>query len=241
MKKTLMAAAVLAMIAGAAQADVYGDNTGWHVSGGDMHDFFFQQGFDHLDISQVEVTNDASFVYVDISVVGDLDASSWGKYVVGINTGVNAGSTTSAWGRNINWASGLTHFAGTWADDGGSGVGGEFHSYDGSAWSMIDATYAAGTDIVGDDSNHATGTHRIALSLAGLGLTVGDSFTFDVASTGGGGGDPGVDHLSLSDFATDDWANGSTSGDFLSYTIVPTPGSMAILSLGGLVGLRRRR
>ncbi len=241
MRKTLTAVAALAMIAGAAQADVYSDNSGWHVSGGDLHDFFFQQSFDHLDIASVEVTNDATNLYIDITTVGDLDATSWGKYLVGINTGVNAGSTAGAWGRNIDWAGGLTHFAGTWADDGGSGAGGELHSYDGAAWSMIDATYLAGTEIQGDDSGHAGGTQGIVISLASLGLSVGDTFTFDVASTGGGGGDPGVDHLSLSSFATDDWANGSTSGAFLSYTVVPTPGSMAILGLGGLVGLRRRR
>lgn len=241
MRKALVGTAMLAMIAGAAQADVYTDNTGNHNAGGDVHDFFHSQGFDHLDISQVEVTNDASFVYFDITVVGDLDASSWGKYVVGIDTGANAGSETSAWGRNIAWSGGITHFAGTWADDGGSGAGGEFHSFDGSSWSMIDATYAAGTDIIGDDTNHAAGTQRIALSIAGLGLTIGDSLSFDVASTGGGGGDPGVDHLSNSDFSTDDWANGSASGTLLSYTLVPAPGSVALLGLGGLVGLRRRR
>lgn len=242
MRKTLTAVAALAMIAGAAQADVYTDNTGWHVSGGDLHDTFFSQGFDHLDIASVEVTNDASFIYFDITVVGDLDATSWGKYLVGINTGANAGTTAGAWGRNIDWAGGLTHFAGTWADDGGSGAGGELHSYDGAAWSLTDATYLAGTEIQGDDSNHAAGTQRIALSLAALGLTAGDVLTFDVASTGGGGGDPGIDHLSLSSFSTDDWGNGSTSGAFLSYTVaVPAPGSMALLGLGGIAAMRRRR
>lgn len=242
MKKALIGASILAMIAGTAHADVYTDNTGGHLAGGDIHDFFFQQGFDHLDIAQVEVTNDASFVYFDITVVGDLDATSWGKYLIGMDTGRVAGTDTGAWGRNVNWGSGLTDFVGSWADDGGSGAGAELHSWDGAAWGLTDATYAAGTDIQGDDSNHAAGTQRIAVSLAALGLSAGDVLLFDVASTGGGF-DPGVDHLSRADFATDDWANQSTSGDYLAYTIaaVPAPGSAALLALGGLVATRRRR
>lgn len=241
MHKALSAIAALAMIAGAAQADIYTDNSGSSDAGGDIHPFFFDQGFEHLDITQVEVTNDASFVYFDISVVGDLDSTSWGKYLIGMDTGRVAGSNADAWGRNISWGGdGLTDFVGSWADDGGSGAGGELHAWDGSAWSMTDATYLAGTEIAGDDTNHAAGTQRIAVSLAALGLSVGDSFLFDVASTGGGF-DPGVDHLSQSGFATDDWGVQSATGQYLSYTIVPAPGSAALLGLGGLVGLRRRR
>lgn len=241
MRKALMTVAALAMIAGAAQADVYTDNTGWHVTGGDIHDFFFQQGFDHLDIAQVEVTNDASFIYFDITMVGDLDATSWGKYLIGMDTGRVAGSSTGGWGRNIDWGSGITDFVGSWADDGGSGAGAELHAWDGGAWNLTDATYLAGTEIMGDDSNHAAGTQRIAVSLAALGLGHGDVVLFDVASTGGGF-DPGVDHLSRSDFATDDWANQSMSGDYRAYTVnIPAPGSAALLGLGGLVAMRRRR
>ncbi len=240
MRKTLMTAAALAMFAGGAQAEVYLDNSGWHVTGGDLHDTFYSQGFDHLDITQVEVTNDANFIYFDISVVGDLDATNWGKYLIGMNTGRNAGTNTDAWGRNIDWAGGLTDFVGSWADDGGTGVGAELHAWDGAAWNLTDATYAAGTEIMGDDANHAAGVQRIAVSLSALGVGVGDVIMFDVATTGGGF-DPGVDHLSRQDFSTDDWGNQSVSGQYLSYTIIPAPGSAALLGLGGLVALRRRR
>ncbi len=241
MRKTLTAVAALAMIAGAAHGDVYTDNSGSSDVGGDIHSFFFDQGFDHLDIASVEVTNDANFIYFDISVVGDLDATNWGKYLIGMDTGRNAGSNSGGWGRNIDWASGITDFVGSWADDGGSGAGAELHAWDGAAWGLTDATYLANTDVMADDSNHAAGTQRIAVSLAALGLGHGDVLLFDVASTGGGF-DPGVDHLSRADFATDDWANQSMSGNYLAYTVnIPAPGSMALLGLGGLVGLRRRR
>jgi len=227
-------AAAIASLAGAASADVYTDSVG------DINPATFG-GFPHLDIVQVEVTNDASFVYFDITVAGDLDATNWGKYLVGMDTGREAGSSAGAWGRNVDWGSGITDYVGSWADDGGSGAGGELHALNAGSWSLTDATYLGGGQILGDDSNHAAGTQRIAVSLAALGLTIGDSFDFDVVATAGGGGDPGVDHLSLAGEATPDWGTGSTSGTYLSYTVVPTPSSLALLGLGGLVAGRRRR
>ena len=238
MRKTLMTAAALAMIAGGAQADIYTDNTGMAADGGDIAAAF--AGFEHLDIAQVEVTNDANFIYFDITMVGDLDATNWGKYLIGMDTGRVAGTNADAWGRNIDWGSGMTDFVGSWADDGGTGAGAELHAWDGAAWNLTDATYLAGTEIMGDDANHAAGVQRIGVSLSALGIGVGDVIFFDVASTGGGF-DPGVDHLSRQDSSTDDWGNQSVSGQYLSYTIIPAPGSAALLGLGGLVALRRRR
>jgi YidC/Oxa1 family membrane protein insertase len=73
-----------------------------------------------------------------------------------------------------------------------------------------------------------------------LGLSIGDTFRFDVISTGGGF-DPGVDHLSRNDFATDNWGTQSVGGSFLSYTVIPSPGALALLGMGGLMAGRRRR
>jgi uncharacterized protein (TIGR03382 family) len=243
MIKHTISLALVALLAGAASADVYNDSTGNHLDGGDLHDFFASQGFDHLDISSVEVTNDASFIYFDIHIVGDIDATTWGKYIIGIDTGRNAGDNSTdpgSWNRNVDWGRGITDFVGSWADDGGSGAGGELRSFDGTNWNLTDATYAAGTDIVGDDSGHALGIQRIGVSLAGLGVGIGDTIEFDVFSSGGGA-DPGVDHLSRADFATDEWINQSAAGQFLSYTIIPAPGSMTLLGLGGAFATRRRR
>lgn len=242
MKNVLMAVAI-ASLAGAAHADVYGDATGSHLAGGDVHDFFYSQGFDHLDIAQVEVTNDASFIYFDITIAGDIDATNWGKYIIGMDTGANAGDNSTdpgSWNRNVDWGRGITNFVGSWVDDGGSGAGGELRSFDGMAWNLTDATYLAGTDIMASDANHASGIQHIAVSLSALGLSVGDTLEFDVFSSGGGA-DPGVDHLSRSDYATDDWGVQSVAGQFLSYTVVPAPSSLALVGLGGLVAGRRRR
>lgn len=233
--KNVFTIAAIAALAGTASADVYNDNSGNHLAGGDLHDFFQSQGFDHLDILSVEVTNDASNLYVDILTGADLDATAWGKYALGINTGANAGDTGNGWGRNIDWGGQtITHWIATWADGGnGTEIGGQFWSWDGGSWS--ETAGLSGTD----DSQHAAGHQIFSIALADLGVGIGDTIAFDVISTGGGF-DPGVDHLSRSDFATDQWGTTSVAGQFLNYTLVPAPASLALFGLGGLVATRRR-
>lgn len=239
MKTLFCTVSVLALAAGLAQGEVYMDAT-------DDLAFDFL-GNDHLNISSVEVTNDAEYIYFAISMVGDLDATTWGKYVVGLDTGRNAGDNSTdpgSWNRNVDWGRGITDFVGSWTDGGGSGAGAELRSWDGSAWGLTDATYGAGTDVMADDAGHSSGIQMLAISLSALGLVDGDVLEFDVFSTGGGA-DPGVDHLSRGDYSTDAWANPSLSGAFLSYTIniVPIPSSAAIALLGlcGLAAVKRLR
>ncbi len=243
MQKILMGL-VCAGLVGATQADVYNDNTGSTDTGGDLDAFFFDQGFNHLDLVSVTVTNDATNLYFDIQVNADIDVTNWGKYVVGIDTGRNAGDNSTdpgSWNRNVDWGRGITDFIGTWADDGGSGMGGELRSWDGAAWGLTDATYVGGGLIGGTDAGHAAGVQSVWVSLASLGLSVGDIIDFDVFSSGGTGGDPGVDHLSRSDASTTEWGVQSSAGDFLRYQIVPTPSTLALLGMGGLAAIKRRR
>lgn len=232
----IIGACLVALVAGAASADVYSDNVGNHLAGGDLHDFFASQGFNHLDIVSVSVSNDASNVYFDVQVNADINATAWGKYCVGINnTQGGASDGGNGWGRNIDWGGmTITHWIGTWADDGGSGIGGQVWGYDGVGWNLTDGLTGS------DDSDHGIGHQRFSVSLASLGLGFGDVMLFDVISTGGGN-DPGVDHLSRSDYATDSWGTTSVAGNFLAYTIVPSPSSIALMGLGGLAAIRRRR
>lgn len=240
MKRAILAGVVLAAGASVASADVYADNTGNHLAGGDLHDFFQSQGFDHLDIASVEVTNDSQYLYFNITTVGLVSDTNWGKYIVGIDTGVNAGDNSTdpgSWNRNVDWGRGITHFLGTWADDGGAlQFGGEIRAFDGANWNLLGATWNGDSNISGTS---AAG-QMIQVEFAALGLSIGDTFEFDVFSSGGGA-DPGVDHLSRSDFATDGWGTQSIAGDFLSYTLVPSPSGLALLGLGGLAAARRRR
>lgn len=206
----------------------------------DSQNDLFDNGFGHLDITSVDVSHTATTITFEINVRGAIDpgagGSSWGKYGIGIDTGAVGGASDNGWGRNISWGSnGVDFWVGTWADNGGYGMGGELRSQPGGA--LLDATYTTGLLISGSTSNFK---QTITLSRAALGLTGNDTFRFDIITTGGGGGDPGVDHLSQSGLATTDWGVQSTSGQFLSYTI-PTPGALALVGIGGLVAARRRR
>ncbi|MFK7883428.1 MAG: hypothetical protein AB8F26_04505 [Phycisphaerales bacterium] len=232
--RSFVLAAAIASLAGAANADIYNDNSGNHLDGGDLHDFFQSQGFDHLDILSAEVTNDSTNLYIDLTVGADLDATNWGKYALAINNGSGSSDAGNGWGRNIDWSGQeITHWVATWADGNGTEIGGQVWSYD-SGWAETGAISGS------DDSMHASGRQIFSIALADLGLSIGDTFTFDIVSTGGGN-DPGVDHLSNSVFATDEWGNTSAAGQFLSYTVVPAPGAVALLGMGGLLAGRRRR
>jgi hypothetical protein len=236
MKRAILAGFLVASGASIAAADVYADNVGNHLAGGDLHDFFQSQGFDHLDIVQVEVTNDATNLYFDIQLNADIDATNWGNYIVALDNGSGVASD-NPWGpRPMDWnGQAISHWIGSWANDGGSAIGGQLWEHDGFGWNQTGGLSSA------DDSQHASGHQIFSITLAELGVGVGDTILFDVMTSGGGGTDPGVDHLSRSDFTTDDWGVGSTAGAFLSYTIVPAPSGVALLALGGLAATRRRR
>jgi uncharacterized protein (TIGR03382 family) len=227
MKLAGIGIAVALATAGVAHADVYTD----------AQNDLFDNSFAHLDIASVSVTHDATNIYFDIVTRGDVSAPTWGKYMIAINTAAPANDAANGWGRPINWnGQGIDFWIGTWADDGGDNFGGELRQMDGLGGNTLMAATYAGPGISGSSLT----TQTVTLSRALLGLTGDDSFSFDVMSSGGGGSDPGIDHLSRSDLATGGWGEGSSAGQFLTYTI-PTPGTLALLGLGGLAVARRRR
>jgi hypothetical protein len=182
-----------------AQARVYSD------ASSDL----FDNGFANLDITSVEVTNDASNLTFTVTVRG---FSYWTKYLIGIRTAVAASSSTTGnlWGRNNTYAEGINFQIASWVDNGG-GVG--FSQYASNAWA---STSGASIDLTQIVSNKVSWT----VSLASLGLSLGDTFKFDVGTTGGGGGDPFVDVASRGDASTSGWGNASTGGALISYTTI---------------------
>ena len=70
MKTSCMAALLAAGLAASAQAQ---------VSYGDSQNELFDNGFAHLDIVSVSVNHDASNIYFDILLRGNVDADTWGK------------------------------------------------------------------------------------------------------------------------------------------------------------------
>ncbi|MFO0783691.1 MAG: hypothetical protein U0636_08390 [Phycisphaerales bacterium] len=215
-----IAASAGALIAATvAQASVvYNDATG------DM----FETAPSNLDISSVEVSNDATTLYISVSTVS---FETWTKYMIFMDTAAG-GTGSNAWNRPVDLnGRQIDHFIGSWVDQNSNNS--QFVDWTGSNWNW-------GSELT--FTNSASGnTVTWAISLAALGLGVGDTMYFDVATSGGGGGDSGIDHLSRSTMATDWWSNTSVAGDFLAYQIVPGPGALTLLAAAGLSASRRRR
>jgi hypothetical protein len=169
----------------------------------------FDNGFANLDITSVEVTNDASNLTFTVTVRG---FSDWTKYLIGIRTAVAASSSTTGnlWGRNNTYAEGINFQIASWVN-GGGGFG--FSQYVSNAWA---STSGASIDLNQTSSNKVSWT----VSLASLGLALGDTFKFDVGTTGDGGNDPFVDVATRNEPATSGWGVASTGGALLTYTTI---------------------
>jgi MYXO-CTERM domain-containing protein len=205
-------------LAAAAHAGVYSDAT---------FDLF-DNGLDNLDISSVSVSDDGVNLSVAVTTRG---FQNWTKYMMYFDTANTGGTSTNAWSRPVDLSgASIEYYVGSWVDQASDNS--QLVAWDGAAWNW------GGVQV---SSNSVSGsTVTWSFSLASMGLSAGQTFSFDVA-TSGGGNDPGVDHLSRSTPATPGWATASIAGPFLSYTVTPAPGAVALLGVAGLIGARRRR
>ncbi len=243
MNRFFMTLLAIVLMAGTSRAStVYNDATG-DLNDGTVGDNF--SGFTHLDIASVEVSNNATDLSFSITLVGDIVATDWGKYMIGISTNNSTGDTASnGWGRPISMSpDGMDYWIGTWVD---GGNGAEQYSWNGASWDLDEATWLAAPD--NDISISKTQfTATVTVPLANLGLSVGDMFWFDAYSSGGGGGDSAIDALSSSTPSVTTWGGPFNSpGDtgLRKYTVVPEPVSLALVGIGGLavgLGCLRRR
>lgn len=187
-----------------------------------------------LDLLGMEVSHTATDVVFSLRVNGNVSGNGsvdWGKFMIGIATGNGSGTTSgNGWGRPINMSApngGMTHWVGSWVDGGG---GSQLWTHGSGSWS---GPAGMGYSFSGSDITWT-------VSMAALGLNVGDSFTFDAYSSGGGGGDGAIDALSSSSPSVANWGDTFTTTSGFSYTIVPAPGALALLAVAGL-GRRARK
>ena len=209
-----------------AQATVYTDSTGDVIVPGSP--------FPHIDIAGMEITNDASNITFKFNLVGDPVATDWGKYMVIIDSAPGGDPVGNGWGRPISMASGADSWLGSWVD---SGNGLENRGWNGSSWQLNGATYMSTPGMaISKNSNSVS----LMLKFADLGLSIGSTFEFDAFTSGGGGGDGAVDSLGNPNPQIANWGDHSEARS-QRYTLVPEPASFAMLGLGALVLIRRRR
>lgn len=179
--------------------------------------------FPHLDITSVDVTVDATETNITfrINLNGSPVSTNWGKYLIAIRSGAGGTTTGNGWGRPINFTPGMTHWIGSWAD---GGRGGQVWTYSGASWTGPSALTSAQV-LASTAPDH----FEITTTVASLGLAPGETFAFDVYTSGGGGGDGAVDALSIATASINNWGNtyttsaiGSPIGAALTFTMPGT-------------------
>jgi hypothetical protein len=228
----LLSGCAALLCAAAANAGILGSQT--YTDASNDIDPGLANGGGTLDLLSLEVSNTASDIVFRLTVNGSVNVTDWGKFMIGIATG-GAGDTSTngnGWGRPISMSTaigGMDYWIGSWVDGGG---GSQLWSYSGSGWGG-----PAGLSAFSFSGNQITYT----LSLASLGLSVGDTFFFDAFSSGGGGGDSAIDALANPNVAVTGWNGPYASSSSFSYTVVPAPGAIALIGVAGLLARRRRR
>jgi hypothetical protein len=160
-----------------------------------------------LDIVKMEVTDTEEDVIFTLTVNGNISASDWGNFMIGIANQKDAGTQIgNAWGRPINMnagsGNGMTHWVGSWVNGAG---GSQLWTRGATSWTGPTAlkayTFSPGTQ--------STVTYTV--TKASLGVATGDTILFDAYSSGGGGGDGAIDALSNPNVTITGWSGNYTS------------------------------
>ena len=168
-----------------------------------------------LDIVKMEVTDTVDDIIFTMTVNGNITATDWGNFMIGIANQKTAGSQIgNGWARPINMnaggANGMTHWIGSWVNGGG---GAQLWAYTGSGtdggtgnnWNNTGGIKA----IVPSAATQSTITYTV--TKASLGVATGDTIVFDAYSSGTGGGDGAIDALSNPNVTISTWSGNYTS------------------------------
>ena len=195
-----------------------------------------------LDLLSMEVSHTATDIQFKLTVNGNIGTTDWGKFMVGIaNNKGNGTSSSDGWGRPITMSAngGMTNWLGAWVDSGG---GAENYSNQ-TSWNAAGETYNSNFGNFALAAG-AQSTITYGVSIASIGMSIGDTFRFDAYSSGGGSGDSAVDALANPNVAITMWDQAYDSGTSTSFsytlTAIPAPGAIALVGLAGLVARRRK-
>lgn len=228
MKNTIGMLMVTSLVTVVAMGDLYSDPTGDIATGNA-----------NLDITQVEVTDNGTDLFITVSVAA-LD-SDWGKYMMFIDAwgsgsaDPGSGDNDNPWSRNVSGLGGTDIFLGSWLDGGGVVVD-HYYNAIGAYWEGPQGNASLSIDW---GNNSFTWTMiDFAASMDSWGI---NSIDFEIATTGGNPGDPAIDLLG-GEGTQPGWGGGSTSTDWSHYefSFAPAPGALALLAMAGL-GRRRRQ
>ncbi len=164
-------------------------------------------GAQHLNISSLEITNDATTISFRFNLVGNPTGDNfWGEYQIGINSIPGSGATNFVVpvpnGRPITMSvGGMDYWIRSWDS------GAETYHWDngGSYWYGDYRTWDPPSDI--QFPVKTTNSVTLTTTLTSLGLHVGDSFYFDAYTSGATATDSAVDALANPNptVASGDW------------------------------------
>jgi len=187
----------LGLMAAALAQTTYPDSTGEVAVG----------AFPHLDFSSVEVSANiaTSQITFKIFVSGDPTNPNWGNYMIGVKSDAGGAIAGTGWaGRPINFPSGMTHWIGS------KHTSGEIWTY-GTSWTR--------TGSVTPVKDAALMSITLTVPFSSLALSPGETFTFDVYSSGNGTTDSAVDALSAPASSITAWNQTFNSDEPLSFTM----------------------
>lgn len=199
----------------------------------------------YMDLVSVALTQEADVLYFDIDV-GDnagFAADTFARFMIGFHTVPGGDSSANAWSDQITLP-GMDFFGGG-ATDGGTGAEISFfsralggwpewqHGGSGSTWVHTSAVTIDADGI------------RFGVPLSTLGLSAGDSFTFDIYTAWASPGHA-MDAMGLNSGAgtQSSWSTMAydSGANVLSYTVIPEPTTFALfLGCGTFVLLLLRR
>ena len=224
------AAFLVCCLSGSVFGTTYNDATG---------DGSFVTTFPHLDIASVDVTTTATHISFAINFVGDPIATNWGEYQISIDS-ILGGSTSGNVppNRPYSMSSGMDYYIRSWDS------GAEVYRWDaaGSFWALDHATWQASPGVLAPTKT--TSSVTLTTTLAALGLSMGDSFDFDVWSAGGTHTDGAFDALANPNptpFGEDFSSPYNAGANVFQYTVVPEPASLALGLLSVTALLMRRK